>query len=277
MKKHLAKSLTLLLVSFIHVSAQSDDSLFKAFKESWAKYASGEFETAQRMIENVAIAEIEHPLLRGNLYYLTGLLESNKDPENAIPMIELAREAYQDAAEIDILRKGGENGIKTADMVLARLYVQAEKLLKAANILDEYAADHNSDGHVLHLKARLAFLVGDYEEALSLGKLAVLQFKLSGDERRTAQAKTNVGLYQMLTGELEEGFQTTLAGQPGITKRGATGQYYYSLINMIIYQRCFSGSSAKGLIRNIEKRLEEEPDLDLKKLLKFASEYNCPE
>jgi tetratricopeptide (TPR) repeat protein len=257
--KYMAVSFFITVFS-VSIFAQSDyDSYFAA----WQDFRSGDYHKATVVTDQLVNKNPSDDALRGHVCYLKALLETKNDTETAISYLECAAAAYSNAD----MKKDRDN----AEIALIRLYLQEDQVADAERELA--LKEDRTSGQYYHLRSRLAYKEGDYLSALELGEKCYLAFGEEGDTARAAQALNNQGLYLILLGHFDEGFKTTLKAQEGITRHGDVDQYFYTLANLILFQRGKNQRQPDHLINMIRERLKKEPDKDLENLLEFSLSY----
>lgn len=191
--------------------------------------------------------------------------------------LELVQQALVKIGETKTTSKQQKDNLyktlHTALMAEITLNLQVGDMVTARAKLESYQKNYpgSNPGPLSLAYSRIAFLENDYDQALNLANRAY-ELYAAKDARRAAQVLIKVGLYQMLTGRVDEGFKTTLAAQSSLVKGGDSDQYYFSLINMLIYHRS-RGQEGGALVKSINHRLKQEPDRDLEMLLDFAKNW----
>jgi tetratricopeptide (TPR) repeat protein len=203
---------------------------------------------------------------------MTGITHS--DPAAGLDLVQQALRKIDDTTPTSSQQKESLHKTRhTALMAEITLILQLGDLVTAKTKLHNYEKDYpgSNPGPVALGYSKIAFLQGDYEKALRLANKAYALYATK-DSRRAAQVLIKVGLYQLLTGKVDEGYKTTLTAQSDLVKSGDSDQYYFSLINMLIYHRS-RGQEGGALVKSINHRLKQEPDKDLEMLLDFAKNW----
>ncbi len=252
------------------VASKRDDPGLK-FGQAWSKYSMGDLKEAQRDCYRL----IRDPNLPENIYANALFLLGN---------IARGYGRYDEADEhllqayslYERLQKDG-NLYKTC-LAMAQVALARGDLERAESLLEQSLVHHafaqKDLGHFYQLKTQTAFLREDYQDALSYSYLRLAEYEKAGMKNNQADALSDIGFYSILLGFYDQGFEKTFQAQELIQKTGDEGKYYLNLINFLLLQRC-KGGRYQTLVDQIQKRVDEEENLDLKKYLEFALNCDC--
>lgn len=264
-------NLVLFLVMAIPLLASNggtQSNEFSAYDQILTLYKKGDYERAKTILGDIPVDSLLEDELVANLTHMKGRLEGLSDPNAAIPHLVSAETMYTDQER--------DRNARIVQFELVGMYILSDRFEEASETLNQEGLESTSPGMFYNLKARLALKQAAYADALRFGQLSFDAFDDAGDQKRAGQALNNLGLYKMMAGDFAGGLKDTLEGQGGVADSGDPDQYYYSLVNMLVYQRCANNSDAEALRFSLNKRLGEQPDLDLQNLFDWAQTCACP-
>ncbi len=260
--------LVLMLMACSVALAGSGD--YKIAGQAGKAYEDGNFTTAR----SLANAILTSPDVNIQIYALLMTGVTSTQPEAGLEQIQTCLTRIANTKITSNEQREFLNNTKRKALIAeVNLLIQTKDLATAASKLEAFTKGYPGaePGAVDLAKSKIAFFEDEYDAALTLANRAHNTFSTT-DQRRASQVLIKIGLYQMLTGKVEEGFKTTLRAQSGLVKGGDSDQYYFSLINMLIYHKS-RGQDGGSLVKTITNRLRQEPDRDLEMLLDFAENW----
>lgn len=246
------------------------------FGVAYSLYAKGEITQADGLVNKMMYQEewVLNDHVKGNCLYLKGLISKKKGrfPE-AISYFFRAKDLYQ---RLDL-----QANIYRVNLVTARVYLTLGDIGMVETILEESltiaeSIDISLAGYY-GLWSEIATANSDWALGQEFAQKLYDEAVMSRDVSRIADAISELGFYQIVQGNFEEGYDLTMEAQRQILEIGDTDKYYYNLINLIIYERC-SGQQLRSKVkvtRSIQNRLEDEPDESIRSLLEYATNFDC--
>ena len=239
------------------------------FGIAWASFLRGDLSDAQKMAYELMGLRDLKPEIKPKLFYLLGHIEGKQGRHDSSRVyFQEAISLYEEAGELD--------KIFNAYLGLARSLMENGEFDEAEGIL-ELAIGMNQEqekGYFYYLHSRLAFLRGDYRTALEQSYRSHAEYLKSGDRYRQADALVEIAFYRIITGDLNGGFEKTMAAQEQISMLGDQDLYFYNSINMIILRRC-EGGAYQSLVDSVKNRIRREHDSHLYEELAFALTFEC--
>ena len=242
-----------------------------AFGKAWSKFAVGELDEAERDCLAILQNDRTPNVTIGNCYLLLGKIKMRTGhyPE--------AREYYGKCLEI-FERENRPGNLYKTYCALAVLALESDDLPEAEIFLFEAEAINRwaemNPGEVYQLRAEVAFRRHDYPTALDFSKRYHDANEERGNIHETVNAKINVGFYQLLNGDLEAAFQSTVEVQLLLPEIRDRNMAYYNLLNLLFVRRC-EGKPTEGLVATLNKFIEEEGDQRLKHFVGFVTSFPC--
>lgn len=241
------------------------------FGQAWSKYSMGDLKEAEedcyRLIREPNLPE---GIYANALFLLGNIARSNGRYDEADEHLYQAYSIYE--------RLGKDGNLYKSCLAMARVAIMRGDLERAESLLDQSLVHHafvqKDLGHYFQLKTQAAFLRGDYGDALDFSYQRLAEYERVGMKNNQADALSDIGFYSILMGYYNHGFDKTIQAQEFIQKTGAQGKYYFNLINFLLLQRC-KGGTYQTLVDQIQKRIDEEANLDLKSYLEFSMTCDC--
>ena len=239
------------------------------FGIAWARFSKGDLIASRDICFQLLETELPESV-EGNVYYLLGHIYGRTGE------FEAARKAFETAIEV-FERIGHESNAVKTRLGLARAamengdYEGARRTLRNTRV-DE--VDEKSAAYYYYLHSRMAFLQGNYREALINARLSHQEYLSSGNTNGLADSLSEIGFYLILLGDFEEGFNKTMEAESLIHQIGNTDKHYFNLINFILLRKC-EGKSYESMVVSIRDRIAETEDAHLLENLDFALKYDC--
>jgi len=243
---------------------------YHEYEFAFKYFEQGDYSASMKIVNRLLKKDLD-PLWKASYLVLQGNLLGKQRGQNeaAIASLEEARTLYQD--------QNNEAGLDVVALILAKHYQDANRLSEAEILLDKLdQPEAQNKGYLHFLYARLALQRQQYDSAMASANKAVAAYLAEDDKVGAAQTQSIIGLIYLLSGDGEKGFQATLDCQEAIVHSGDVDQYFYTLVNTILYQRCYRGQDDPATVRIVEARLDREYDSDLERLLELCREQGCP-
>lgn len=235
--------------------------------QAWTHFAKGELEKAaflNRPLQNVRI-DLK---TRADALYLAGLLEERKGSNQTMVLYSSAVDLYADLGKMHNMH---QTYLTMAYfLVNQKDYGLAQRYLDMATTLPIEGPD---PAYFYEVESELDFGLGRYENALLASRRSLAAYE-GRDVVATTRMKSNVGFYQILTGDSEGGLWTSLEAERMILEQGLGKLYHYNLLNFYLHQKCV-GLGGEAYARMIESAIVENDDHSLKKYMDFARTFEC--
>jgi len=258
-------------IQFFEEHAVQTGSYRSLFGMAWAYWVDGKLSEANKICAFI-LKKKPRPVMEAHCNYLLGHIAIvSNDYKQAKVNFVLALTEYK-----KLERKGDQSktllGLAAAD-ILAKEYHSADYYLDQAESLNEEVGKNL--GHFYHLKARSAFGQGMFQRALDFSQDALNEYEIIGDHEHQTNAMIDIGFFQMLTGNMKDGLETTYEIAEIISEKKYKKLSYYNAINLIFAYKC-SGIDNQELKDQVSLWINSQEDFFLKSLLDFALNQNCP-
>ena len=253
---------------FMHADQLEPGNPDIKFGLAWSHFDKGDLERAETLCHELLDGEIPEKT-RGKVFYLLGHIQGKTG------RYEASRASFYNALDV-YERIGDEINQVITSLGLARSSMENRDFATADDILsqDLPMVKDSHRGYFFFLRARLAFLREDYEEALTMTRFSHEKYELVGEPNKIADSLVEWSLYSILTGDPDTGFEKALEAQEMIQETGDSDKFYFNLVNFMLIRKC-RGEDPQIIGRMIGDWATRNKDSHLYDLLAFAEKYPC--
>ena len=243
------------------------------FGKAVALFGKQDYKESERLVIYI-IQSSEEDVLTMMSYYMLGLIRNaTGDFEKALQHLSTALEYFQNTNDV-------YNSF-SSHLAFASVYLQQKRFVLADEHLNKAYAlprtKRNNLSYFYHLKAKLNFFRGNIRRALEFANLSLEEYRNLGYKDGISSSLCMVGLFEILRGNLQEGYNKTMESQamfePEEFKR--KDFYFYHAVNRMILQKCEGGTSYMVIVSEILDHLKEKEDPRLQFLLDYAIKWDC--
>lgn len=236
------------------------------FGQAWAAFRNGDYLTAKRLGTRVLKSEAIKDQARAS--YLLGIVRTTEgDFNQAQKDLLIALSIYEVTGKALPLAR--------TRLALAKLHLSQRDLDKASYYanLAETTYDAWNDQFFLYIKAQIAFLRNDFDEAL---RIVLKQEKVAdGDNSQLAGVYADIGFYSCLVGKFNQCFDFTMKAQTLAQKLNSEKLLMYNQVNFYLYMKCTSREASFYRETALEYA-RTTPDIKLMEYLYFVDKFTCP-
>ena len=243
------------------------------FGRAYDLYKLGRYEESAISAYNL-LKESNDSNLHARIYYLIGNVNYRRgDYQNSLDAYDRAIDLFQglgsDANQYRTMIQKGQSLAEMDELDLAEaLANEAEDFLNV-----HLPGREDLKGYLFRLRMELAAHQYDFETALEEAERRHICATLFHDKVELASALSDIGLYSMLVGDTDTGFEKTLEASHLIIEMGDSRAHYYNELNWYVYA-LLDGKPEAGIEERLLEWSRNSEDKKLRNMVHFLKRLN---